>query len=101
MAIRQTSRRWHWPERSDKSLEYMARMFNLIVLGWITYYGRYYKSAMYPTLKCLGRRLVMWQQGNINVCVDIGGGRNTGWTVLRKNSLFVCPLETAPRTCSG
>jgi len=59
-AIRQTSRQWRWPERSDKCLEDLARMFNPIVLGWITYYGRYYKSAMYPTLKCLDRRLVMW-----------------------------------------
>ena len=59
-AIRQTSRRWHWPERSDKDLEDLSQMFNPIIQGWINYYGRYYKSALYPTLRCLDRRLVMW-----------------------------------------
>jgi len=47
--IRQRSRRWCWPLRSDKSLEDLSRMFNPIIQGWINYYGRYYKSALYPT----------------------------------------------------
>lgn len=59
-AIRQTSRGWNWPLRSDKQLEDLARMFNSTIRGWINYYSRYYKSALYPTLKCLDRRLVMW-----------------------------------------
>lgn len=59
-AIRKTSRSWRWPKRSDKDLEDLARMFNPIIQGWINYYGRYYKSALYPTLKCLNRRLVTW-----------------------------------------
>jgi RNA-directed DNA polymerase len=45
---------------SDKELEDLARMFNPIIQGWVNYYGRYYKSALYPTLKCLDRRLIMW-----------------------------------------
>jgi group II intron reverse transcriptase/maturase len=56
--IRQRARRWRWPLRSDNSLEDLARMFNPIIRGWITYYGRYYKSALYPTLRELDRRLV-------------------------------------------
>jgi group II intron reverse transcriptase/maturase len=59
-AIRQTSRCWNWPLRSDKSLDDLARMFNPVIQGWINYYGRYYKSALIPTLKCLERRLVRW-----------------------------------------
>ena len=58
--IRQTSRSWHWPERSDKNLEDLSKMFNPIIQGWVNYYGRYYKFALYPTLRCLDRRLVMW-----------------------------------------
>ncbi len=58
--IRQRSRRWCWPLRSDKSLEDLSRMFNPIIQGWINYYGRYYKSALYPTLLQLDRRLVRW-----------------------------------------
>lgn len=59
-AIRHKSRGWNWPLRSDKQLEDLAKMFNPIIQGWINYYGRYYKSALYPTLQCLERRLIMW-----------------------------------------
>jgi RNA-directed DNA polymerase len=58
--FRHTSRSWNWPQRSDKSLEDLARIFNPIIQGWINYYSRYYKSALYPTLKCLERRLINW-----------------------------------------
>jgi len=59
-AIRQKSRGWNWSLRSDKELEDLARMYNSTIQGWINYYGRYYKSALYPTLKCLERRLILW-----------------------------------------
>ncbi len=58
--IRNTSRDWHWSRSTDKSLEDLARMFNPIIQGWINYYGKYYKSALFPTLLCLDRRLVIW-----------------------------------------
>ena len=33
---------------------------NPVIRGWITYYGRYYKSALYPTLRYLDQCLVYW-----------------------------------------
>jgi len=30
------------------------------VRGWVNYYGRYYKSALTPVLRCLERSLVYW-----------------------------------------
>ena len=59
-AIRKTSRDWHWSRCTDKSLEDLARMFNPIIQGWINYYGKFYKSALFPILLCLNRRLVIW-----------------------------------------
>jgi group II intron reverse transcriptase/maturase len=59
-AIRQTVRRWSLHERSDKSLEDLARMFNPYIRGWINYYGRYYKSALYPTLRHIDSILARW-----------------------------------------
>lgn len=59
-AFRKTIRSWRWHCRVDKSIEDLARMFNAEVRGWINYYGRFYKSAMYPTLRNLERALVMW-----------------------------------------
>ena len=59
-AIRQTIRGWTLHERSDKTLDDLARMFNASIRGWINYYGRYYKSALYPTLRHIDRILARW-----------------------------------------
>ena len=36
---------------------------NPIIRGWLTYYGRYYPSGLYPTLQYLDRRLARWAEG--------------------------------------
>ena len=51
---------WTLHERSDKSLDDLARMFNAHIRGWINYYGRFYKSALYPTLRHIDRILARW-----------------------------------------
>jgi RNA-directed DNA polymerase len=53
-------RSWHIVRRSDKSLTDLARMFNSIVQGWINYYGRFYKSMLYPLLRRSNEHLVRW-----------------------------------------
>jgi len=50
-AIRRTVRGWSLHQRSDKTLDDPARMFNGHIRGWINYYGRFYPSALYPTLR--------------------------------------------------
>ena len=59
-AMRQKARGWKMHLRSDKSLEDLSRMFGPVIRGWINYYGRFYKSALYPTLRHLNRTLVRW-----------------------------------------
>jgi RNA-directed DNA polymerase len=58
--MRQETRRWRLHLRSDKSLEDLSTMFSPVVRGWINYYGNFYKSALYPTLRHLNRILVRW-----------------------------------------
>jgi RNA-directed DNA polymerase len=53
-------RSWHIARRSDKSLGDLARMFNSIVQGWINYYGRFYKSMLYPLP---GASTIIWCAG--------------------------------------
>jgi RNA-directed DNA polymerase len=53
-------RSWHIARRSDKSLGDLARMFNSIVQGWINYFGRFYKSMLYPLLRRINDHLVRW-----------------------------------------
>jgi group II intron reverse transcriptase/maturase len=59
-AIRQVVRSWSLPKRSDKSLNDLARMFNAVIRGWVNYYGAFYKSALYPTLRHIDRQLALW-----------------------------------------
>ncbi len=59
-SIRQTVRHWILHERSDKTLDDLARMFNNHIRGWINYYGRFYKSALYPALRHIDRILARW-----------------------------------------
>ncbi len=58
--IRQKSRRWNLHLKSDFSLEDLSRIFSPIIRGWINYYGSFYKSALYPTLRHLNHILVKW-----------------------------------------
>ena len=58
--IRAEIRSWQLHLRSDKSLEDLARMFNPKVRGWLQYYGRYYRSALYPIMRQLDRSLARW-----------------------------------------
>lgn len=60
--MRAEIRAWQLGCRVNKRIDDLARMFNPIIRGWITYYGRYYPSALYPTLRYLDGRLARWAQ---------------------------------------
>jgi RNA-directed DNA polymerase len=59
-AIRQEVRSWSMPKRSDKSIEDLSAMFGAKIQGWINYYGRFYRSQMYMTLRHINAKLVRW-----------------------------------------
>jgi group II intron reverse transcriptase/maturase len=59
-AIREEIRRWQLRCRIERWIDDLARMFNPVIRGWITYYGRYYKSALYPTFRYLDQCLAYW-----------------------------------------
>lgn len=46
--------------RTDLSLDDLARWLNPIVAGWMNYYGRYYRSEMYPLLRRVSLYLRRW-----------------------------------------
>jgi RNA-directed DNA polymerase len=59
-SMRGTMREWCLHQRSDKSLEDLARKCNPVLRGWINYFTGYCKSAIRPTLQHLDRILVRW-----------------------------------------
>jgi RNA-directed DNA polymerase len=46
--ITRSMRDWYLGSKTDKELDDLARMFNKVIQGWINFYGKFYKSAMYP-----------------------------------------------------
>lgn len=58
--MRQEMRRWKVHLRSDKAIDDLARMWNPVLRGWIQYYGRFYKSALYPVFRHFDTTLVRW-----------------------------------------
>jgi RNA-directed DNA polymerase len=59
-AMRQTTRRRNFRNRTDLSLDDIARYHNPLLRGWLEYYGRYYPSAMYPVLRHFNQTLIAW-----------------------------------------
>ncbi len=59
-AIRAKARKSKMNLRCDKTLKDLSDFFNPILRGWVNYYGNFCKSAMYPTLVHINRRLVKW-----------------------------------------
>jgi len=58
--MRQTIRQWRIQLKPGSKLEDIAREINPVLRGWINYYGRFYKSQMYPVLRHVNKALVQW-----------------------------------------
>ncbi len=59
-AMRQTMRKWKMHRRADKELQDLSRVCNPVIRGWVNYYGKYYKTGLYPTFHHLNRILIRW-----------------------------------------
>jgi len=47
-------------KRTEVTLDDIARELNPMVRGWIAYYGRYTRSALYPLARYLNQTLAAW-----------------------------------------
>lgn len=61
-AMRQTMRRWQVHRRSDLELDAIAQWMAPRLKGWVQYYGRFNKSALYSALRSLDGSLMRWAQ---------------------------------------
>lgn len=58
--MRENTRRLNYRNRTELSLDDIARLHNPVLRGWMAYYGRFYPSAMSPVLKHFNETLVAW-----------------------------------------
>lgn len=59
-AMRQKTRALNWRNRTELSLEEIAKAYNPVLQGWSNYYGAYYRSAIYPVWRHFNKTLVAW-----------------------------------------
>jgi group II intron reverse transcriptase/maturase len=64
-AVRQTVRDWNLQRRVSIPLEEIARCINPILRGWVTYYGRFYQSALYPVMAQVDLHLAKWTSSRL------------------------------------
>ncbi len=53
-------RSWRLHRRTGQSGADLARMINPVVRGWMTYYGAFYRAALYPVLHRINTYLLRW-----------------------------------------
>jgi RNA-directed DNA polymerase len=58
--IRHTIRRWRLHLWSGTPVTEIAREINLIVRGWVNYYGRFYPTRLTESLRRIDEYLVRW-----------------------------------------
>lgn len=59
-AMGQQVREWRLHRRTRLELDELADWINPIVSGWMTYYGRFYRSQLYPFLRRINTYLMRW-----------------------------------------
>src|SRR5882757_9374188 len=59
-AMGQQVREWRIHRRTRLELNEFADWINPIVSGWMTYYGRFYRSQLYPLLRRINTYLMRW-----------------------------------------
>src|SRR5450759_2274934 len=59
-AMGQRVRRWRIHRHVNSDLADLARWMNPIVRGWMQYYGRFYRTGLYPLLKRINTYVLRW-----------------------------------------
>jgi hypothetical protein len=59
-AMRSKIRSMTLRKRTEVTLDDIARELNPITRGWIAYYGRYTRSALYPLVRYIDQTLAVW-----------------------------------------
>jgi group II intron reverse transcriptase/maturase len=61
-AMREAIRGLQIRRRTEVTLDDIARELNPMVRGWIAYYGRYTRSALYPMARYINQTLAVWMK---------------------------------------
>ena len=89
--MRSTIRNMKLRRRTQVTLDDIARELNPITRGWIAYYGRYTRSALYPLVRYIDQTLAVWMKRKFKRFHHrLGNARDFLASIARENpQLFV------------
>jgi len=58
--MKKNIRKWKLHCRVDKRLLDLSKMFAPIIMGWMNYYSKFYKSELYGIFRYINQKLVFW-----------------------------------------
>ncbi len=90
-AMRQTTRKMNFRICTQLSLADISRLYNPILRGWLQYYGKFFRSAMYPVFRHFNKTLVAWAMKKYSKLKDhkIRASKFLEQLAETKSSLFV------------
>jgi group II intron reverse transcriptase/maturase len=90
-AMLSTIRSMKLRKRTQVTLDDIARELNPITRGWIAYYGRYTRSALYPLVRYIDQTLAVWMKRKFKRFHHrLGNARDFLASIARENpQLFV------------
>jgi len=81
----QQLRSWRLHHATTLTLEDLARWINPIVRGWMNYYGRFYRSKLYPLLMRINTYLVRWAGSKFKRLRGFNRAYNWWWKIVPAN----------------
>ena len=67
-SLMEKMRSWKITKISDRSLEQIAELINPTVRGWINYYGKFYKTALWLILNQTQIAIINWARKKFKIC---------------------------------
>lgn len=99
--IRQTVRDWNLLQRSGMTLEKIAEEYNPAIRGWLSYYGKFYKSALTPLFQWLNRKIALWAMRKYKRMGGIHKAISWLERIAAKQPLMFAHWQQGIRTASG
>lgn len=90
-------RRWRLHRLVSLTLAELARIINPIVRGWMQYYGRFYRSALYPLLKRINTYLVRWLRNKYKRLKRYKKAAAAWWRVVHQHPRLFAHWQWMPR----
>ena len=91
-------RHWRLHRRIYRAFEELAATINPIVAGWMQYYGRFYRSALYRLLARINAYLVRWIRNKYRRLAGVRAARQRFTELAQSNPSLFTQWQMGPHS---